>query len=952
MKKFLSLALALVMCLSLVTISAGAKDFTDDSKITYGEAVDVISAVGIVDGYEDGSFNPGATLTRGAAAKIITNMILGPTTAGALTADAAPFKDVPANHTFAGQIAYCASQGIINGYADKSFRPAGTVTGYQFMKMLLGALGYDGKIEGYTGDNWSINVAKRAGSVGLIDGNDSFVGTAAMTREEACLYAYNTLKATMVEYENKGSSIVIGGVEVSQGASSAKDMENTTTSANTIKKDGKMQFAELYFKDLKLNSNATDAFERPANTWTNKTNSIGTYAKGADATYTAKVKTGTIYSDLGLSTGIADSKVSVYVDGAAGTAKQIVKAGTDEFGGNGALTQVYYDSDAGTAIITVVNTYVGTVDAKYSASATKDAYISIGAKTGSGGNFETTEFAVDDMVTYTYSNKVGDTGVQSAALAETVTGTLTGYTEKSNVVVNGATYKVNAVYKDSATNSNLGSFKTYEVTVVLDAYGYAAYVDTTNATGNYAAILKIKVGDSWSNPKALLLLADGTTKEVTLANSMNSQITATTAAFTYPALAANKDKFNIGDIVSYAVSSKDEYTLTLRADVDATNVVGKGSEANTIITKGNSSLGSLKGNKLTNDASSGTWANTVAKVANSKTLFMVVTGTADSPVYKVYTGIKNVPTMYTALTAVATPVTVYAKGGDTNGTATVVYVDLTTNGSSVSNSKDVIFVKQSSAPSSTYDSDLGYSYYVYTAIVNGEVVTDFKSTTSVSNYTLFTGADYNTDGIATLTGALSDEGTSTNLVDKNGGWATGVTKAENDVIGLGNQTYSYSDDCKTFIVDEDGNISASSITAIGTDATATAYAKITDGEITTLVVAQAPGTPGTPGGGSYAISGVSLSKTAGSKFAVTFTTATALTATDTVTVKVVKINNNEGNATVGTSAALTATAGTTQTALDTGLTWVTAGNYTAEITVKNASGTVLATYTSEPLYVA
>ena len=43
MKKFLSLVLALVMTMSLVTVSAGAKDFTDNSKINYAEAVDVMS---------------------------------------------------------------------------------------------------------------------------------------------------------------------------------------------------------------------------------------------------------------------------------------------------------------------------------------------------------------------------------------------------------------------------------------------------------------------------------------------------------------------------------------------------------------------------------------------------------------------------------------------------------------------------------------------------------------------------------------------------------------------------------------------------------------------------------------------------------------------------------------------------------------------------------------------
>ena len=70
MKKFLSLVLALVMTMSLVTISAGAEDFTDDSSIEYKEAVDVISALDVVDGYTDGSFGPSEVLTRGAAAKI------------------------------------------------------------------------------------------------------------------------------------------------------------------------------------------------------------------------------------------------------------------------------------------------------------------------------------------------------------------------------------------------------------------------------------------------------------------------------------------------------------------------------------------------------------------------------------------------------------------------------------------------------------------------------------------------------------------------------------------------------------------------------------------------------------------------------------------------------------------------------------------------------------------
>ncbi len=63
MKKFLSLVLALVMTMSLVTVSAGAKDFTDSEDLSgeaYAEAVNVMSEMGIIDGYAGGAFqSPG-----------------------------------------------------------------------------------------------------------------------------------------------------------------------------------------------------------------------------------------------------------------------------------------------------------------------------------------------------------------------------------------------------------------------------------------------------------------------------------------------------------------------------------------------------------------------------------------------------------------------------------------------------------------------------------------------------------------------------------------------------------------------------------------------------------------------------------------------------------------------------------------------------------------------------
>ena len=282
MKKFLSLVLALTMALSLVTVSAGATDFDDDGDITYQEAVTVIAGMGIVDGYSDGTFGPDEALTRGAAAKIICNLILGPTTADALSASSAPFVDVPTTNTFAGYITYCSQQGIISGYADGTFRPTDTLSGNAFMKMLLGALGYDSDKEGYTGANWTVNVIKQAVGIELNDGNDDFVGSQAVTRQEACLYAFNTLKATMVEYSDN-STVTVGDITISsQGDYS--DVTNSTSSDGNIEDDGLMQFAERYFRDLEAEDD-TDDFGRPATNWTYDGDELGTYANDADATY-------------------------------------------------------------------------------------------------------------------------------------------------------------------------------------------------------------------------------------------------------------------------------------------------------------------------------------------------------------------------------------------------------------------------------------------------------------------------------------------------------------------------------------------------------------------------------------------------------------------------------------------------------------------------------------------
>ncbi len=545
MKKFLSLVLALVMTMSLVTVSAGAKDFTDNSKINYAEAVDVLSEAKVIDGYADGAFNPSNTLTRGAAAKIICNLILGPTAASALVADAAPYKDVAANHPFAGYIAYCQKTGIISGYADGTFKPANSLTGYAFMKMLLGALGYDAANEGYTGANWSINVAKQAISIGLNDGlKGEFNGVKAVNREEACLYAFNTLNATMVEYTNQTIVIANGTVKTDKVA---KDMENNART-ETIKDDNKMQFAEKYFTNLEKTATADD-FGRPANEWTYKNTKIGTYVDYTlmVAEYTNGVSGKEVYNKVG-KTAMDKYDVAAYVDGndASKTVlPNVAKDNKDDLTGTdtGVLTQVFVNDDEKEAVVTEINTYLGIADSDYSAKKDEADFTVYGLKKSgkvhvmdkaddgksyvsfkvSGEDFDVSKVEEDDA--YLFTVAAGE--VQTFVPAETIKDTeITSFKKGSNVTVGGTKYDFSkAAYFDAKAlkvytgenNNDTINLKDTTYNVYLDTYGNLIGLEEVDAIDNYVFITGADINSSNLATKttdANAIFLDGTSKVI------------------------------------------------------------------------------------------------------------------------------------------------------------------------------------------------------------------------------------------------------------------------------------------------------------------------------------------------------------------------------------------------------------------------------------------------------
>ena len=895
LKKVLSLVLALAMALSLMTVAfaADAKDYADYGEVNYNEAVDVMTAVGVFDGM-NGSFNPDGTLTREQAAKIITYMLMGKSDADKLTTTIAPYSDVSASRWSAGAIAYCTNEGIISGMGHNKFAPTDEVTGLQFAKMLLVALGYDAEIEELVGDSWAINTSKLAIAVGLDNGMEEISLSGDLTREQAAQMAFNAMQAPLVEYGSKGTTIEVNGATVTFGAQQAQYVTTTIAKTQTISNtklsnsnDYTIEFAEQYCQDLRKLDGDTDAFERPATTWRLKNADIGTYAEEADLTYTSATAIGTIYNDLGLTRGIAAADTTVYEDGVLSTSTtnvngvatqwtnfDIVKGQTAKIGGDGSLMDVYYDVENGTVTIVVVNTYVAEIGGAYAATTTRDAYVTLDVTapyttpaSGFVNSYDTDDFAKEDVVYYTYSYKTGENCIESMGLAESVVGAMSTYTTTGSVTVAGTKYDGNVKSAANIANFMTSVDKGSDVTVYLDAYGYALYVDA-DVEVNYAVVLdyNAKAGDFNNTPKAELLFTDGATKIVEVELATGLTITDTNSDGV-PDAGNNANTLNKYDIVSYTVDSDDVYTLNLVADSQQ----GKGGSSFSL-TNGINNFSITDGNKANVNGANNTTA------ADGKTIFLVADTSGDKTTYSAYEGFAAVPTIKHNGGTQGT-VAVFAKNGN-NSPATIVFIEKNAKMTMVSDNEDIIYLKGSSVGTS-YTTDLG-TFYEYDAFINGAPAT-VKTKNAYTADALLYGPIYDSKGILVDAQAYAIEAGATK-----GTMVYGTTTESmvNDVIELGGTNYAYVSDVNVYYVTVDGELLTSNISAIAKDDNDKVFLKLNDKGLLTDVYVKVVDQPTSVTPGSGVLSSAVLWKDASGMHATVETTG-VLSTTNATSINVV-----------------------------------------------------------------
>ena len=761
MKKLLALVLALVMTLGLATVGVSAA-YSDAADVSLNEAVDVMSAVGVFQG-SDGKFAPKENLTREQAAKLIAYLDLGENTAEALPAIKV-FDDVEATRWSAKYIAYCKDAGYIAGDGTGKFNPTGELTGYAFGKMLLCVLGYDAQIEGFTGSNWSLNVATKLGAADIGTDIDK-AGSMTLTREEAAQYCLDALQATMVQYNSKGIEVTNSdGTKINVGADPATAVTLPAGLVNVMGTGMPAATAttvelgeKLYKGDLKIVGEA-DAFGNPASKWTYKTEEVGYYADAAEKEFTGKVTFGDLYSVIGKTALNAIGDIDIYVDGLevaqyknpgggyAWTATATDAYGQSLFVGNissgskttfqldndttpgaadldgaaptgvGVLTKVYVDYNSGTnkydLTISCTNTYVVKAAAKYDATnkqltiagggsfSTLPATTTVTLKSDDYDGLE--NVAKDDVLLVTVARTAAATyTVKTIVPAEKVTVTPTSYVAGTSVTASGTTYKYNVKAAAGVSGSAYTLTTATEYDLYLDSYGNVIYNEATTAADQYVFVsAAAKNGDA--------VAGYYNTAKAIFPDATNKSIKVTHVdgtKITTDTLAVTANLW-----YKYTVNGSDEYKLTLVGANGDTTAAANEQEWDTgkTVTKSTANLPSLDG--------TGTGGTVYTADANTK--FIVYNGNT----YTAYTGVANVPT--------ATGADVYVATGASSTHAAYVYISATAANITSSETETGFYVLGHTAAGITdadydqaYDSSVKANTYTYKVIKDGAVGT-------------------------------------------------------------------------------------------------------------------------------------------------------------------------------------------------------------------------------------
>ena len=677
LKKLLAMVLAVVLAFGIMTTAAAANvaDYPDADDVTYTEAVDLFTALGFLQGRDTGDFDPQGLVTREEAAKIITYMLIGSAKADALTTATTSFTDVDAGRWSAAFIEYCTALGIINGKGDGTFDPAGNVTGIEFAKMLLCAVGF-GVNDEYTGANWAMKTIADATSLGILSLDVDF--SAAATREECSQYGFNMYtkvnavvwNSTTMAYQQATN---IDGVDAKGTLATQQSVSKTastyTANGTTYYKWTKygVELTGGYTKEKVIGS-SMDGTTIAVLTDSSSSKYIGSF--DTDATiyvngtaYKAIANGGTttanqVYYNTSVDawkTAVATAAAST--DGAATPTNSTIVKGT-------VVTFVNTDADSKAEVVRIINKTAAYLSSAPMVNTTNNT-VTVAGVTGltsvNTGKVEGySDLASGDVVLWYKDNS----GVYHLEKATSVTGNAGTIMSGVYVDVDSAKYFYSGLTTPSFTIAD--TWLNSDCTIWLDDGGYIVYAKTastsvTNPASAYLFVTAHETNATLGGTVASAVFSDGTKSNITLAsNSALYGVATSTTTNTF---------------YKFSVNSAGAYVLTAVVNNIA---AAMGSEAQTTINtyeQNNYAFAAAAHDPTITQAVASYLTDTIGSLkskntANSSTHF-VYQSTADK--LYAYTGIANTPTFTTnAANDVVYTLSKVTTAG-TEGTAIFVY---------------------------------------------------------------------------------------------------------------------------------------------------------------------------------------------------------------------------------------------------------------------------------------
>ena len=551
---------------------AGAA-FTDSADIKVdADVVDTLVSLGIVEGFEDGSFQPNGTVTRAQMAKMIYVLRTGNSDASAYNDEKSSFTDIN-GHWARGYIKYCQSLGIIAGKSNTKFVPNEKVSAQEAAKMLLVTLGYN---------------AQKAGL--LEDVNTSF--TAACPRQYAAQLIYNAIDAkTVVLRDGEYTDETAMGVANKTIGEKYMGLKKTVGTLSSFSKTSGKDTYEMSLTDINENDSSTKyetSFTKVEKDYASlKYKTVKVLYKAKDDVYGVfatddNTSTTGVLADLKMD---SDKKVkldgtkydlasttTVYVDGVKVTTdgEKTIKDWVTKYGDGGSNkfakpylkgTKVELLATDGSSDYSILNvtTYeigkVSYVGSDYINVTTKGGVATQSVKRSDDDFNYPSDIKKDDYVVVTkegnYADKKGL--IEKATVVE---GKVQSTKGDNKVQINDNWY---TMASDDVTAPKLNA----RVMLVV-VNGYAYYVDTvTVGTDDIALLVDAGANSGVSSKKeARLIFADGTDKIVEIKKYWEDDSTKGEV------IQAGTDYLKTPILVTYDVS-KDVYTLT-KVDADDT----------------------------------------------------------------------------------------------------------------------------------------------------------------------------------------------------------------------------------------------------------------------------------------------------------------------------------------------------------------------------------------------